>query len=256
MKNPLAGQLGWNYYNVVGGRVAGRWTPVDGLTVDLAYDYTKDENTPFFSQLINYNPNSYHVGTYIGRQLPVQRSNCRRPTPYRRRTVHRPLSPLVVVSGDNRQTSCRNRRPAAAKRRPQPGFSGNIKYKVSPELELRSITAGARSAPTSGTIRRRNAVLSRAIFQPEHGRFSRYSLSELFQHQFSQEFQAVGSIAHRSIMSLGALLLHRARDEAAATPSTNRWNADGTGYTILSENGIGVAQPPLQLRQRHGRDPA
>ena len=38
MKNPLAGQNGWNYHNVVGGRVAARWTPVDGLTVDLSYD--------------------------------------------------------------------------------------------------------------------------------------------------------------------------------------------------------------------------
>ena len=42
VRNPLAGQYGWNYHNTVGGRASGRWTPVDGLTVDLTYDYTKD----------------------------------------------------------------------------------------------------------------------------------------------------------------------------------------------------------------------
>src|SRR4249919_3251657 len=67
VKNPLAGQFGWNYHHVVGGRIAGRWTPVDGLTVDLSYDNTKDENTPNFSQLINYNPQNLPVGTYVGR---------------------------------------------------------------------------------------------------------------------------------------------------------------------------------------------
>ena len=39
---------------------------VDGLTVDLSYDNTKDENTPNYSQLINYNPQSLPVGTYVG----------------------------------------------------------------------------------------------------------------------------------------------------------------------------------------------
>lgn len=28
--------------------------------------------------------------------------------------------------------------------------------------------------------------------------------------------------------------------EQAATPSTNQWNADGTGYTILSQTALGT----------------
>ncbi len=62
--NPASGQYGWNYHNRVGGRIAGRWKPVDGLTIDLSYDQAKDENTPFYSQLINYNPNNLTVGQY------------------------------------------------------------------------------------------------------------------------------------------------------------------------------------------------
>ena len=52
-KNPLAGQAGWNQYNRTGGRVTGLWKPVDGFSAELAVDYAKDENTPFYSQLLN-----------------------------------------------------------------------------------------------------------------------------------------------------------------------------------------------------------
>ncbi|MEA3059162.1 MAG: iron complex outerrane recepter protein, partial [Sphingomonadales bacterium] len=62
VKNPLAGQTGWNFRNTVGGRVGARWTPVDGLTVDMSYDRTKDENSPNYSQLINYNPRGLPIG--------------------------------------------------------------------------------------------------------------------------------------------------------------------------------------------------
>ena len=65
VKDPLTGSTGWNYYDRKGGRVAARWTPIDGFTADLAYDYAKDQNTPQYSQLINYNPNGYTVGVYV-----------------------------------------------------------------------------------------------------------------------------------------------------------------------------------------------
>ena len=56
-ENPLAGQAGFGYYNRQGGRIAVRWEPIDGLTNDMSFDIAKDENTPFYSQLLNYNPN-------------------------------------------------------------------------------------------------------------------------------------------------------------------------------------------------------
>ena len=64
VKNRLQGATGWNYYDRKGGRVAARWQPIDGFTADLAYDYAKDENSPNFSQLLNYNPGKYAVGSY------------------------------------------------------------------------------------------------------------------------------------------------------------------------------------------------
>ena len=55
--NPLAGQVGFGYYHRKGGRAAVRWKPTDTITNDFAYDVARDENTPFYSQLLNYNPN-------------------------------------------------------------------------------------------------------------------------------------------------------------------------------------------------------
>jgi iron complex outermembrane receptor protein len=238
VKNPLAGQTGWNYRNVVGGRVAGRWTPIDGLTVDLAYDRTKDENTPNYSQLINYNPKNLPIGTYggaNGRTLQLGGVNCTAGV-----TCIAPLSPLVVVSGGNRQDVADIGVPQQPSVDRSQGFTGTVKYKLTPDMELRSITAW-RSVSTHQWDNSGGA--HRTVFQP-NSPFSRYSLSELFQHQFSQEFQLVGNVRKRLNYVLGAYYFNEHASEAAATPSSNFWNSTGTGYIVLSENGSGVPQPP------------
>ena len=247
VRNPLAGQYGWNYHNTVGGRASGRWTPVDGLTVDLTYDYTKDQNTPNYSQLINYNPNGFNVGTYtnpatgaVGTTLFFNGTACNVTVGgVTTNPCIRPLSPIVVVSGHNRQGVAEIGVPQQPSVDRTHGFSGTIKYKVLPNLELRSITAW-RGVSTNQWDNSGGA--HRTTFAPNTP-FSRYSLSELFQHQFSQEFQAVGSFTNVDYV-VGAYYFNEHAEEAAATPSTNRWNVDGTTYTILSENGNGVPQPP------------
>ena len=62
-KNPMEGQYGWNYYHRYGGRAAVRWEPTYNLTADVAVDLGRDENTPYLSQLINYNPYNRPVAT-------------------------------------------------------------------------------------------------------------------------------------------------------------------------------------------------
>ena len=86
-------------------------TPVDGLTVDLSYDQSKDENTPNYSQLITYNPNHFNVGTYGGANgttltfngTTVQRGHRDVPNQVTTNPCIAPRSPLVVVSGGKRQ---------------------------------------------------------------------------------------------------------------------------------------------------------
>ena len=243
VKNPLAGQYGWNYHHTVGGRVAARWTPLDNLTVDLSYDQSKNDNTPNYSQLINYNPNGYNVGTYggaTGNTLLFNGVACNGSNGVGTNPCIRPLSPLVVVSGRNRQGEAEIGVPQQLSVDRSNGFNG-IKYKVLPELELRSITGyrqvGVHQWDNSGGAHR-------TVYAPNTV-FSRYSLSELYQHQFSQEFQAVGSLSSVDYV-LGGYYFWEKVTELAATPNTNFWLPGGNGYIILSENGNGIPQPPFQ----------
>jgi iron complex outermembrane receptor protein len=44
VSNPLDGAYGWNYQDRVGGRVSAQWKPIDGLTLDIAYDRGKSQS--------------------------------------------------------------------------------------------------------------------------------------------------------------------------------------------------------------------
>jgi iron complex outermembrane receptor protein len=237
-RNKASGQYGFNYYNRIGGRVAGRWTPVSGLTIDLSYDQAKDDNTPNYSQLIDYNPNGKVVGTYIVDPKLVN-PNLGAASSYilvapgtttKCSTCIAPLAPLVQVSGDGRMSSVDIgvvQQPSVDETH---GATAAIKYKVSPELELRSITAWRGVATRQWDA---SAGAHRSAFAPL-GLFGRYSLSELFQHQFSQEFQVVGSLPQLDFV-LGAYYFVEHASERAATPNPMQWNATGTGYTFVNQ---------------------
>jgi len=236
VKNPLQGQYGWGFYNRVGGRATALWTPVDGFSAELSYDQAKDENTPFYSQLINYNPNGRTVGQYDSVTLKLVAPGSPAGTSTVCTTCIAPLSPLVVVSGENtRQTVSEIGVPQQPSVDKTFGFSSVLKYKVSPEIELRSITAW-RGVDTEQWDNSGGA--HRTIYAP-NAKFSRYSLSFLRQRQFSQEFQIVGSMPQFDWV-VGAYYFTENVTENASTPTTNLWNAAGTGYTILSENAIGT----------------
>ncbi len=218
--NPLPGSYGWNYFNRVGGRATALWKPVAGVSVTVAYDQSKDENTPFYSQLVNYNPTGLPVATVAqmvaaGNKVPGG-------------TIA-PLPASVVVARDYRMRSADIGVPQQLSTDRTHGVSSTIKWEVAPSLELRSITAW-RGVSTDQWDNSGGA--HRTVFTP-NGKFSRYSLSWMQQHQFSQEFQAVGSIPQLDYTAGLYYFTEQAR-ETAATPSTNQWNADGTAYTILS----------------------
>ncbi|GGB26230.1 hypothetical protein GCM10011380_14650 [Sphingomonas metalli] len=235
VKNPLTGSTGWNYYDRKGGRVAARWKPVEGFTADFAYDYAKDENTPQYSQLINYNPNGYRVGAFSGTTLvlPGTTTACGGTITAAQAAAGRqaciaPKAPLVGIH-PNRQRVADVGVPQQPSVDITHGFSSNLRYMLAPEVELRSITAW-RGVSTDQWDN--SGGPERSSFAPSSN-FSRYSLSFLRQHQFSQEFQAVGSVPQLDYV-VGAYYYTERATEYAATPLTNLWNADGTAYTIRS----------------------
>jgi iron complex outermembrane recepter protein len=218
-KNPLAGQLGWNYFHRYGGRVSARWQPVDGLTADFSVDLGRDENTAFLSQLINYNPTGLPVATLAqiaaaGNRIPAGFVS--------------PLPSLVTVQPDRARTADIGlpQVPSVGKTF---GAVSNIKWKVADDFELRSITAwrtvSDRQFDNSGGANRTPVFIPNATF-------SRYSIATLDQRQFSQEIQAVGNLGDIDYV-IGFYYFDERANDSARTPNTNRWNADGTAFTIV-----------------------
>ena len=127
VSNPLGGQTGWNYFNRYGGRIAARWTPVDNFTADIAYDTGVDQNTPFFSQLVNYNPNGKVVGQYDSITSKLVAPGSPSGTSTVCSSCIAPLSPLVQVHTD-RQTSAEIGVPQQPSLDKTDGAMASLKY--------------------------------------------------------------------------------------------------------------------------------
>ena len=218
-KNPLEGQYGWNYYHRYGGRAAIRWEPTTNLTADVAVDLGRDNNTPFLSQLINYNPYNRPVATLsqiaaAGNKIPSG--------------FIAPLPSVVKVQSERASEAAVGvvQEPSVGKTF---GVVSTVKYGITDDLELRSITAwrtvSDRQFDNSGGANRTPVFIPNASF-------SRYSIAKLNQRQFSQELQAVGTLGSLDYV-LGAYYFNESANDEAKTPNTNKWNATGTGYTIV-----------------------
>jgi iron complex outermembrane receptor protein len=227
-RNPWPGSTGWGYYDRQGFRAAVRWEPFDGLTNDFAYDVAKDKNTPFYSQLLNYNPNRCAA---TAAAQPVSQDvipgACVTPgTNFSgglSGTV-RNLLPGVVVNGDTRMKVADIGVPQQPSVDRTHGFTNTLKWKVSPEIELRSITAwrgvDVEQWDNSGGAHRVPVVnLTAACTAAAPCAFSRYSLADLRQRQFSQEFQAIGTIGNFDYVA-GLYYFNEHVSDDAATPNS------------------------------------
>ncbi|GGE87611.1 TonB-dependent receptor [Sphingomonas prati] len=219
-KNPLEGQTGWNYYNRQGLRAAVRWKPTSTITNDFAFDIAKDKNSPFYSQLLNANPN----GCVAGSQAAV--AACTLPgTAYTSLTgTVKSLLPGVVVNGDSRMKTADIGVPQQPSIDKTHGFTNNLRWHVSDALELRSITAwrgvDATQWDNSGGAHRVPVVtLTAACTAAAPCAFSRYSLADLKQDQFSQELQAVGTVGAVDYVA-GLYYFNEHVQDDAATPNS------------------------------------
>jgi iron complex outermembrane receptor protein len=212
--DPLPGSTGWNYYDRQGLKFSARWKPTDTFSADYSYDISRDANTPFYSQLLNYNPLNMVVGPASG-TLPAGQI--------------RPLPSIVQVQGAQRMTVADIGVPQQPSVDKTSGHAVHLSWKPLPSLELRSITA---ARDVSADQWDNSGGAHRVPVFAANGAFSRYSLSYLTQNQVSQEFQAVGNLPRIDYVG-GLFYFHEKAQEEAATPSTNQWNATGTGYTIL-----------------------
>jgi iron complex outermembrane receptor protein len=228
-KNPLQGQTGWNYYDRRGGRIAVRWKPFEGLTDDFSYDNGYDANSAFYSQLLNYNPNGCRAGTAVA-ACTLPGTNF---TGGLSGTV-KALPNQVVINGKTRMDVADIGVPQQPSIDRTHGFTNTLKYHLSDAIELRSITAWRGVTSTQWD---NSGGAHRVPVYAANGAFSRYSLANLWQHQFSQEFQAVGSVKNVDYVAGLYYFVENVADNAA-TPNSNTWTTDAagnvTGYTINS----------------------
>ncbi|MBA2590580.1 MAG: TonB-dependent receptor [Alphaproteobacteria bacterium] len=221
--NPMSGQAGWNQYDRRGARVSALWQPSDKFSALLAADYSVDYNTPFFSQLINFNPYGKRVRT-LAEVTAVAGAPAS--------TINPLAGGLVQVHTERQYTS-----DIGTVQQPSldlsKGAMATLKYAVLPNLELRSITA-ARGVDTHQWDN--SGIEARNVFAP-NANFGRYSLSDLKQTQFSQEVQAVGDFGESFTYVFGLYYFNEHARESAATPFTNVYNAFGNAFTIRSSNG-------------------
>jgi iron complex outermembrane recepter protein len=219
-KNPLEGQKGWNYYNRYGGRAAVRWRPTDTLTADFSVDAGRDESTAFLSQLINFNPTNRPVAT-----LAQLNANGGRPPS----GFVAPLPSIVTVQPDRARVASIGvpQDPSIGKTF---GVTAKFAWEVTDDAEIRSITAwrtvSDRQFDNSGLANRT------PVFAP-NASFSRYSIATLDQRQFSQELQVVGKLGDNFDYVFGGYYFNERAEDSARTPNTNRWNADGSDYSIV-----------------------
>jgi iron complex outermembrane receptor protein len=221
-KNPMAGQTGFGYFDRVGGRAAVRWKPSElDITDDFSVDYAQDKNSPFYSQLLNYNPNGCVAGTQAAA------SACALPgTQYSTLTgTVRPTLPGVVVEGNKRMRTADIGVPQQPSVDKTHGFTNQLKWKAADWIELRAITAWRGVDVTqwdnSGGAHRPPVVnVTAACTAAAPCGFSRYSLASLHQDQFSQELQAVGTISNFDYVA-GLFYFNEHVSDDAATPNSN-----------------------------------
>ncbi|NML93237.1 TonB-dependent receptor [Novosphingobium olei] len=226
-KNPLADQAGWGYFNRKGFRAAVRWQPVDGVTNDFSYDVARDENTPFYSQLLNYNPNNCLSGGTNRAPIAIPSgSTCVTPGTAFTGTqgTIKPLAPGIVVNGNSLMRTADIGVPQRNSVDKTHGFTNVLKWKVSPEVELRSITAwrgvDVQQWDNSGGAHRVPVInYTTACTAAAPCAFSRYSLADLRQRQFSQEFQAVGTVGSVDYVA-GLYYFNEHVSDDAATPNS------------------------------------
>ena len=239
-RNTLTGQTGFNYYDRRGVRGAIRWRPFEGLTNDFSYDNGLDKNSPFYSQLLNYNPNGCVAGTQASQPA------CTLPgTAYTALTgTVKPLLPGVVVNGTSRQRATDIGVPQQPSVDKTHGFTNILRYKLSPAIELRSFTSwrgvDATQWDNSGGAHRVPVVAPGCTGAACN--FSRYSLADLHQRQFSQELQAVGSVGALDYTGGLYYFIEHVNDDAA-TPNSNAiagyttaGQTTGYQYVILDPN--------------------
>jgi iron complex outermembrane receptor protein len=195
--NPASGQPDFNSYDKRGFAAEALWRAKDNFSAEYAFDDSYDATTPYYVQLVAKG------SLPLAPILPLQ--------PERAKTanVGVPLQPSVGWTAGHRL---------------------NLDWRLSDAIELKSISSYRTLSQTQFD----NAEENLSAFAPS-GAFSRYSLANVYQNQWSQELQAIGHTPQVEYVG-GAFYYHEWVRDNAQTPNSMQFNAAGTAATPLALN--------------------
>ncbi|QJU59865.1 TonB-dependent receptor [Sphingomonas sp. AP4-R1] len=207
IKNPMAGQEDFNGYDRRGGHIAARWQPSADFSATYEFDISRDGTTPYLVELVSR-----------GSLTPAP---IMQPTPYRLDTAQVGV-PLQQSVGHTH------------------GHMLNLEWHLDDRFQLKSISSYRKLDQSQYD----NGASVLSVYAP-NANFARNSLANFYQHQYSEELQFLGDLGNVNFVS-GLFYYHERVRDNAWSPNTLKFNADGTGYTVLSTPGI--AQSPFPDR--------
>lgn len=194
--NTLPGFYDYGRVKRYGFRAAALWEPTDTISVQYAYDWSRDKSTANYSHLTG-------------------RTSATAP----------PLPPAFVID-QGRAKFSRIAAPTFPSVARASGHSLTAEWEATDNLTIRSIS-GWRKLDQDQQDQDTGMV---SVFIPA-GSVGRLSFSNVKQHQYSQELQFVGELGDVKYVAGAYYFDEDARDTATAF-TTNTWDATGTATTV------------------------
>jgi iron complex outermembrane receptor protein len=231
VKNPLAGASDYGAQDKRGFHGEVMWKPSSNFTADYAFDTSYDGSTSLYQQLLAAPTGSPATAT----QLAISPNK---------------LAAIARIQADRADTAVVGspEQPSVGRTH---GHRLNLEWQATPNLMIKSITsyramtqsqfdngsaAGTLSQPitTANPTGAFNLPSNVAGVAYPGFAFSRYSLAQFDQNQFSEELQAIGEVG-RVKYAVGALYYEeKVTDNAQAYNTDAFTDAAGSAYTVLT----------------------
>jgi len=188
--NPMRGERDFNSYDKRGARLSALWQPGEGFSALYAFDRSYDATTPYYTQILE-------AGPYLS---PRQKAGASRD---RRRRA--------ILGGPQEDNIGRTS-----------GHLLNLGWSLTDNLELKSISSYRELTQGQFDMGLVDAI---SAYGGPNTAFGRYSLAQVYQHQYSQEFQLIGDTSQVQFLA-GAFYYHETAGDNAQTPNMLLWGAD------------------------------
>lgn len=194
--NPMRGEEDFNSYTKRGARISALWEPGDSFSALYAFDRSYDATTPYHTQVLV-------PGAYLS---PLQKAG----------------------AGQDRRDSAILGGPQEDNIGRTSGHLLNMGWTLSDTLELKSISSYRELEQGQFDMGLVDAI---SAYGGANTAFGRYSLAQVYQHQYSQEFQLIGNTSQVQYL-VGAFYYHETAGDNAQTPNMLLWGPGGNSYTL------------------------